>query len=547
PPPVFIPGKERLGEVEPGFLTIFAPEPVAPEILPDLPASSGRRTVLANWLTRPDHPLTTRVIVNRIWQEHFGQGIVPTPNDFGHLGEAPSHPELLDWLATSFVSNGWSLKWLHREIVLSAAYRQQAVIENAQASLIDPANRLMWRAPLRRLSAEQIRDGMLVAGGEIEHKLGGAPDDAVKSKRRSIYCKVMRNKPDDMLSAFDLPDRMRSTGDRNTTTTPSQALLLINSQQIMARGTALARRVQQDVPETFSSQIDRAFQIAFGRPADPQELELLSTFADSLTTTIKPAMIDVATVPGTEISGVLIDDAKHPALELADRTDLPTADFTLEAVINLHSRYPDTKVRTIMSQWDGETSHSGWSLGVTSTKSKYTPGNLALQLIGEDEKGILTYEVIASGLILEVDHPYSVSVSVTAKHTSDKGILFRVVDLATQEEQTSFQSHRVVQKFHPELPLIIGGRAGSDEFKWDGHLGSIRLTLHALAAEELKTELPARPHPPQAVWEFKESSPTQIDSVQQWALFPYDNNKTPSALVDACHVLLNSNEFLYVE
>ncbi len=227
--PVFIPDKERLGEIEPGFLTIFDPEPA--DILPPDSEldSTGRRTALANWLTRPDHPLTSRVIVNRVWQQHFGVGLVATPSDFGHLGEAPSHPELLDWMAVRFVEHGWSLKWLHREIVSSATWRQSSLIEPSDvAQQIDIANRLLWRQNIRRLDAEQIRDSFLSVSGELEQRVGGPASAAGSSPHRSIFTRLSRNSLDPLLQSFDLPARVSSIGQRNITTTPSQSLMMIN-------------------------------------------------------------------------------------------------------------------------------------------------------------------------------------------------------------------------------------------------------------------------------------------------------------------------------
>ncbi|MFP6900316.1 MAG: DUF1549 and DUF1553 domain-containing protein, partial [Opitutales bacterium] len=159
-------------EVTPGFLTLLG-QP-APKIKA-MTNTSGRRAALAKWIANKDNPLSTRVIVNRVWQHHFGQGIVPTPNDFGTLGEPPSHPELLDWLTVRFLENGWRMKPLHKLIMTSAAYRQTTRREPGEVEkLTDPGNRLLWRFPPRRLSAEQARDAMLVVSGELRVKKGGS-------------------------------------------------------------------------------------------------------------------------------------------------------------------------------------------------------------------------------------------------------------------------------------------------------------------------------------------------------------------------------------
>src|SRR5262249_27558420 len=158
-PPTRILGDRSGREIAPGFLTLLDPEPAKVKRNPTAANSTGRRTALAHWLTRPDNPLPARVMVNRLWQYHFGKGLVATPSDFGHLGEVPSHPELLDWLATEFVARGWSLKAMHRLIMTSAAYCQTALRPApAIARLKDPDNRLLWRSNTRRLEIEPIRD-----------------------------------------------------------------------------------------------------------------------------------------------------------------------------------------------------------------------------------------------------------------------------------------------------------------------------------------------------------------------------------------------------
>ena len=226
-PPTIMKGRrggER--EVAPGFLTLVAPE--APQITP-LENSSGRRTALAAWITRPDNALATRTIVNRVWQYHFGRGIAATPNDLGKLGEKPTHPELLDWLARRFVAQGWSFKRLHREMLLSATYRQTAHVPVSEAAaLVDPTNRYLWRFSPRRLDAEQVRDAMLAASGELDLTPGGAPQDANLTPRRTIYTLKRRNNPNELLRSLDAPAGFSSIADRQTTSTPLQALLFSN-------------------------------------------------------------------------------------------------------------------------------------------------------------------------------------------------------------------------------------------------------------------------------------------------------------------------------
>ncbi|HRE81451.1 MAG TPA: PSD1 and planctomycete cytochrome C domain-containing protein, partial [Opitutaceae bacterium] len=185
--------KTRRGEqkIDPSFLTVLNPD------APDIQAradSTGRRTALANWITRADNPLSTRVIVNRVWQYHFGRGIAATANDFGNLGEVPTHPELLDWLTSRFIEGGWSLKKLHKLIMLSATYQQTSRRPPTDdIAKIDPTNRYLWRFTPPRLDAEQVRDSILMASGELDLKEGGPSTDAMTGRRRSIYTIKKRN------------------------------------------------------------------------------------------------------------------------------------------------------------------------------------------------------------------------------------------------------------------------------------------------------------------------------------------------------------------
>jgi hypothetical protein len=268
-PPTFLP-KQKDGEpLAPGFPSVFdeGPARVTP---PRGLASTGRRTALAEWIVRPDNPLTARVIVNRVWQYHFGRGLVATASDFGRLGDPPTHPELLDWLARRFVQDGWSFKKLHRLIVTSAAYRQSATAPAPAAALKkDPENRLLWRGTTRRLDAEQVRDSLLAATGRLDLTAGG-PAVEPTQPRRTLYTKVRRNTRDPLLDAFDAPEGFASTAQRNVTTTPTQALLLINSSFMLQQAQAFAERLRREKSDD-AARLDRAFRLAFGRPPTDAE------------------------------------------------------------------------------------------------------------------------------------------------------------------------------------------------------------------------------------------------------------------------------------
>lgn len=260
--------------------------PAAFEFLTDSPNfqpddEQARRLAAANWIASPDNPLTARVMVNRIWQWHFGTGIVNTPNDFGNSGAAPSHPELLDWLAQQFIHSGWSMKQLHRLIVLSSTYRQSNLVHEA-GQTVDAGTRLLWRFPSRRLEGEAIRDSILAVSGRLNPKTGGPGFDLFKSRgglsgfppienfteegrRRLIYAHKIRMERDIIFGAFDCPDAGQSMPARKRSTTPIQALNLFNSHFTADESRALAERVRQDTEDDLSAQIDRLWMLAFSR------------------------------------------------------------------------------------------------------------------------------------------------------------------------------------------------------------------------------------------------------------------------------------------
>jgi hypothetical protein len=269
----------------------------------DLPTDhteGDRRATLARWLTRTDHPLTWRSIVNRVWLYHFGQGIVESPNDFGRMGQLPSHPKLLDWLATEFRDNGQSLKELHRLIVTSAVYRQ-ASSHNAEFAAIDGSNRYLWRMNRRRLEAEEIRDATLAVSGSLQHTMGGPGDYLFvlektdhsphyeyhkfnpaerSSHRRSVYRFIVRSQPDPYMTTLDCADSSQSTPKRNETLTSLQALSLLNNKFNLTMSQRFAKRVQRE-RDTLPKQIDRAIQLVAGRSPTEQEQEQLEAYAAS--------------------------------------------------------------------------------------------------------------------------------------------------------------------------------------------------------------------------------------------------------------------------
>lgn len=278
--PTVNPDDPRREPIAPGFMEVLSSGHDLPSAIADSSVrsgTSGRRTALAKWIGNANNPLTNRVIVNRIWQQHFGQGIVSTSSDFGHLGDAPTHPELLDWLTVNFIENGWSAKKLHRLILLSATWQQSAVHPDASRhQTVDPAERLLWRARVRRLQAEQIRDAMLSASGELQPDVGG-PSVGEEKPRRSLYLKSFRNQNDTFLHGFDVANGLHSVSVRDTTTTPTQSLLLFNGPYALGRAKKLAEKLTAERMDPDTA-LHTAFRWTWGAEPTDGELESARQF-----------------------------------------------------------------------------------------------------------------------------------------------------------------------------------------------------------------------------------------------------------------------------
>ena len=253
-------------EVPRRFLEVLAPEPA-----PLFQQGSGRLE-LARAIASAENPLTARVMVNRLWQQHFGRGLVATPSNFGQLGERPSHPQLLDYLAGRLIDQGWSLKAVHREMVLSATYRQSSAA-NAGAMEQDGDNVWLWRMPRRRLDVESWRDGLLAVTGVLERKVGGAPGDLADAGfvRRTLYGKISRHNLNSLLRLFDFPDPNISSAKRTQTTVPLQQLFVLNSEFMIRRAQELARRLAGEGADD-RERILRAYALLYGREASEDEL-----------------------------------------------------------------------------------------------------------------------------------------------------------------------------------------------------------------------------------------------------------------------------------
>ncbi|AMV21427.1 DUF1553 domain-containing protein [Planctomyces sp. SH-PL14] len=275
---------QRKEPVTPGGLKTFG----GGWALPGNASDSDRRVALAKWITDPANPLTARVLVNRIWHYHFGTGIVDTPSDFGINGGRPTHPELLDWLASEFVASGWSIKALHRTILTSRTYRQGSEAR-ADGMAIDASDRLLWRYPPRRLEAEPLRDAILSVAGTMNPKAGGPgfslfepntnyvrvytprTDFGPDELRRMVYQAKPRVELDTLFGAFDCPDAGQIAPRRNLSTTPLQALGMLNSEFMQQQSQAFAERIQREAPDSVDRQVRLAFSLAFGREPEATE------------------------------------------------------------------------------------------------------------------------------------------------------------------------------------------------------------------------------------------------------------------------------------
>ena len=570
-PPVLLQNRRGSTVIEPAFPNIVDPAP--PKIVAPSAASTGRRLALANWITQTTNPLSTRVITNRIWQHHFGTGLVSSPNDFGTLGETPSHPELLDWLTTRFVQGGWKMKDIHRLILASATYRQSARREPGERELtVDPSNRLLWRFPPQRLDAEQVRDTMLMASGELLiGGLSGSVDGS--SPRRSIFVKKLRNTPDPVLATFDLPQGFSSSPTRPSTTTPLQALLLSNGEWPLRRAQSMANRLSK--AETSPEAVRRAFQATFGRGPSASELTHAQAFLTEQTALVKssapakreafpnetglrPASEKFGQVSPSTIGSQALWLQPGSRFERLEASMPSFGDhFTIEAIAQLDHLKTDASVNTLISRWNGSPLSAGWSLGVTNGRSKHAPSSVIVQITGEDDQANTVHEVVASGLIFPTGKPVYLSAEIHAPRPPSPGatqtgsVTFRLKDLSDPAAplQSVTVEHAIVSAPHTAATkFLIGGR-DQEGHLWDGQLARLRISPGAAPAAGLLASKAA----PQALldWSFRSAKGETPATGTHWlrSASPPDTSSTAAmtgAMSDFCHALFNSSEFLYL-
>ena len=282
--------ERKNGVAMPGTMQVLTAGPEAEKRWSD---PKEPRLALARWLTDADQgagALLARVIVNRLWQHHFGRGLVATANDFGIQGEAPSHPELLEWLAQELIRGGWRLKPIHKLILQSAAYRQSGELQ-PEAIKLDPNNRLVWRHSPQRLEAEAIRDALLAVSGTLDPRPFGPGSLDPQNPRRSVYLTVKRSQMVAMMQMFDAPEPIQSIGERSVTTVPAQSLAFLNSPFVRSRAEKLAARIKSaDLP----GGIREAFRAALGRSPTEAETTRMQAFLERQATSYGPTGLDRA-------------------------------------------------------------------------------------------------------------------------------------------------------------------------------------------------------------------------------------------------------------
>src|SRR5262249_2395955 len=287
---------------KPAFLSVITQGSPPTELPPADGRTSGRRLALAEWLISRDNPLPARVIVNRIWQHHFGKGIVPTLDNFGKMGEQPTNQELLDWLAVEFMNKGWSIKQMHRLMMTSEAYQMASEYDDAPSAKNDPDDTYLWRYRIQRLEGEIIRDNIMSVAGSIDLKIGGPAifphvdeellkalfrgiwrnqDDGPVVWRRRVYIYQKRALPFPMVHVFDLPDQGLSFGARYTSTVPTQALTLMNDDFVIRQAELFADRLKKEAGSDVAKQVDLAYRLALTRLPTAKELSVATDMIGS--------------------------------------------------------------------------------------------------------------------------------------------------------------------------------------------------------------------------------------------------------------------------
>jgi len=563
-----IPKKNTI--VPPAFLTVlsanYPAEPAAITPAAD-GTTTGRRTVLARWLTEKSNPFTARLAMNRLWQLNFRRGLAPYASDFGRLGEPPSHPELLDWLSAEFMAKGWDQKAMHRLILTSAVYRRSSQHPSPKdGQLKDPQNALLWRFQPQRLESEQIRDAVFAACGDLKTDKQAGPSVVYGEPVRSIFTRIMRNNRDPLADVFDAPQWFSSASSRDVTTTPIQSLLLLNSPFMLKRGEILAGRIAKETPGDEAAQVRRLYQVLFARTPTATEVGRAATFLKEVRSQKNSATVTAAIandflpekVPFRDGQGAHMDASHRKPFVARGATDADFAQgFTIEAVIVPRTVSEAGSVRVIAAQV-GNGKDGYWQFGVTGQKSRRAPRVLVLQAHGPLLGGTFGEAVQFSNLRIEMNKPYYVAAAVRYADKNGPGeVAFTLKDLANDDEPllhdrvaTSLTAVRAAAQ-----PIQLGGKGTDRESSFHGVIDDVRLSAGALDDQGLLYSNEDIKPSALGFWRFENKTGTLRDSSGKGrdlaigeikAVIP--EAKTANApLAALCHALLNSSEFLYVE
>jgi len=572
-PAVKIPKKNTL--VQPAYLSVLSQEvPAKPVAITPPPGgeTSGRRATLARWLTEKSNPFTARLAMNRLWQHAFHRGLAPYASDFGRLGEPPSHPALLDWLASEFMDRGWDQKAMHRLLLTSATYRRSSAHPApAAGQLKDPQNILLWRAQPQRLEAEQVRDAIFAVGGDLDLKRiqgsGGNATDPV----RSVFTRIMRNSRDPILDVFDAPQWFNSTSGRDITTTPVQSLLLLNSPFMQRRGDIIAQRIAAELPDASADErVARLYRLLYARAPSQAEAARARDFLalqEKAALASQPKASDgliEEKIPNRDGQAVLMPKGHTAPLVAAGTEQLDLSKgLTIEAVVIPRSVDEGATVRTIAALGPTDKGQSSWRFGITGIKSRRSPMVLVFQAYGALRDGSHGEAVAFSGLRVELNKPYFVAASVRYATKDKPGeVTFSIKDLANDDEQ--LRSDVVATELLPlprlKEPLSLGGEIGPSTRGFHGAMDDLRLSAEPLTSGKLLF-ISEDPNPATVgFWRFESKHGLLKDnSGHDRDLAIVDAKKsgakartTKRAPRDAafgalCHALLNSSEFLYTE
>jgi hypothetical protein len=510
------------GVVRPGVPEMIqADEPFVWEAVEGEASTSLRRTAFANWLTQSRHPLTSRVMANRLWLHHFGEGLVSTVEDFGWAGENPQHQQLLDWLAVELESNQWSLKHLHRLILSSQAYQQSSAVTASHAETamsVDPNNRLLWRQNLRRMEAEPLRDSILHVAGALRSDMYGAPtaivrrpdgevvvNDGKLPQKRSIYLRNKRSAPVSILQLFDQPDIETNCTRRNQSTVPLQALSLLNSDLVVNAAEAFADRV---LHESSEDPLGRAFELAYSRPPADAERKTLEAF------TQKQQTLHLATsgVKKVWAYGYGTIDSKDP--RQVTYTAFP-------AYEKAKSLYVNGSVQRNVWQWQlgpGYPFKGSFWAGINATSGHPGVGKPVILKWTSPVTGKITI----NGM---VHHPSPAGNGVRTTITSNQQGQAGQWTVAHKRQEINLPAREVQEGEDIFIVLDMNGELTSDNFNW-------AFTIKEVDSNGQLVQ----------VWDSVSGfhGPLDENGVNQ-------ENARKQSIVDLCHVLLSSNEFAYID